>query len=573
MSQIRILPEKVASQIAAGEVIERPASVVRELVDNSIDAGADRISILIEKGGKRRIKVSDNGTGMNRDDLLLCVERHATSKIESASDLFCIKSLGFRGEALPSIAAVAKIEITTRLSTEISGHRLRVEGGKFLKIEETGCPQGTVIDVRSLFFNVPARKKFLRADRTETGHISENILKMALPYKNISFRLDDAARNVVNLPASSQLLPRISSIMGRRVAESMVEVEEENAELSLKAYLAHGELSRGRGDRLLVYINGRNVRDRMVNKAILESYGQRLMKGRYPQAVVMLNIEPDKVDVNVHPAKHEVRFLNTNKVYETIISAVGKALKPKAQVFMDSPGDLTDYSDVQQSFQHKVLETALPYGMDEHKWEISEAETPEDKGVPEKGVKIIGQLRNTYILCELQDGFLILDQHAAHERIVFETLKRGILESGIESQTLLIPYELEFTLKERDIFFEKGDQLGRFGIEIEHFGGNTFLLRAVPVLLENVHWDSFFSEVLLRIGEENPSAEADIDGILSIMACHGAIRAGQRLMREEMEHLVRQIQEMELPTNCPHGRPIFKFFRFYEIEKMFKRVL
>jgi DNA mismatch repair protein MutL len=215
----------------------------------------------------------------------------------------------------------------------------------------------------------------------------------------------------------------------------------------------------------------------------------------------------------------------------------------------------------------------ISYGTDENRWEIPEAEARENEGLPKEGVRVIGQLRNTYILCELQDGFLILDQHAAHERIVFETLKRSFIESGIESQSLLIPYELEFTLKERDVFFEKGDKLERFGVEVEHFGGNTFLLRAVPVLLENVHWDSFFSEVLLRIGEKNYSADADLDGILSVMACHGSIRAGQRLMFEEMEQLVGQLQEMELPTNCPHGRPVFKFFRFYEIEKMFKRVL
>ena len=573
MSLIRILSEKVASQIAAGEVIERPASVVRELLDNSIDAGADRISIAIEKGGKRRIRVTDNGRGMDRDDLLLCVERHATSKIESAEDLYCVKSLGFRGEALPSIASVSRMEITTRPDEKISGHKLRIEGGKFLSIDETGSPPGTLVDVRDLFFNVPARKKFLKTDRTETAHISENILRMALPFKEIAFRLDDMTRNIINLPATTQLMPRISYIMGRHVAGSMIEIEEKTPALSLEAYMAHWEWARSRGDRLLVYVNGRNVRDRLVNKAVMEGYGQRLMKGRYPQAVVMLSMDPDKVDVNVHPAKQEVRFLNGRGVYEAVAGIIGRALAPKARVFMPAREEEQDFSLTRDQFQQGILEPSVSYSRDFGPLSLEGTGSLEQGVLPHKDMRIIGQLRKSYILCEMQDGFLIVDQHAAHERIVYETLKKGLEESGIESQSLLIPHELEFTLKERDVFFEKGDRLKGFGFDIEHFGGNTFLLRAVPSLLENVQWESFFSELLLRMGEDPFEGGPDFDPILSVMACHGAIRAGQGLMPEEMEHLMKQIQEMALPTNCPHGRPVFKFFRFFDIEKMFKRIV
>jgi DNA mismatch repair protein MutL len=299
------------------------------------------------------------------------------------------------------------------------------------------------------------------------------------------------------------------------------------------------------------------------------------MKGKYPQAVVMLTCNPDSVDVNVHPAKQEVRFLNSNKVYETIVRVIGKALSPQPHVFTGPRAGAKNSWTVRDEFQGEIFEPSISYSGDEDRLSPAMMDDREQEVFPGrgKGIRIIGQLRNTYVLCELEGGFLIIDQHAAHERIVYENLKRGLAGSGIERQSLLIPYELELTLKERDVFFEKGDHLERFGFEMEHFGGNTFLLRAVPALLGNISWDSFFSEVLLRIGEKHSVQEPDFDGILSVMACHGAIRAGQSLMGEEMEHLVRQLQDMELPTNCPHGRPVFKFFSFYEIEKMFKRVL
>ncbi|MBK5102199.1 MAG: DNA mismatch repair endonuclease MutL, partial [Desulfobacteraceae bacterium] len=277
MNIIRILHEKVASQIAAGEVIERPSSVVRELVDNSIDAGADRIVIQIENGGKGLIKVSDNGVGMSRDDVLLCVERHATSKIETAADLYSVRSLGFRGEALPSIASVSRMQLISRPHDQVAGCKLKVTGGKLATIEETGAPPGTIVEVRDLFFNIPARRKFLRAARTETDHSIDVLSRLALPFQEINFRLEDAGKTLMNLQASDQKLPRLSSLIGRHVAESMIEVQEKNHDLAINAYLAPSELSRSRGDRLFVYVNNRNIRDRLVTKAIMEGYGRQLM--------------------------------------------------------------------------------------------------------------------------------------------------------------------------------------------------------------------------------------------------------------------------------------------------------
>ncbi|MCD6297694.1 MAG: DNA mismatch repair endonuclease MutL, partial [Deltaproteobacteria bacterium] len=564
---IHILPEKVASQIAAGEVVDRPASVVRELIDNSIDAGADRIVVRIENGGKGLIKVSDNGVGMSRDDLLLCVERHATSKIETASDLFSIKSLGFRGEALPSIASVSRMKLTSRPKDRLEGHRLKIAGGKLTAIEETGAPVGTVVEAGALFFNIPARRKFLRAARTETDHIIDTFTRVALPFPGITFKLEDAGKTLMNLPASDRQLPRLSALLGRKVAESITEEQERIHGVGVNVYLAPWELNRTRGDRLFVYVNGRNIRDRLVTRAIIEGYGQRLMKGQYPQAVIFLEIDPSKVDVNVHPTKQEVRFHNSRDVFQAIVSTIEKTL---ARSFHTLYGQMPDQvpsfvSDVSESFP-EFSQPALTPGIPARP---GEAEQSEIRELPQ----IIGQLGNTYILCQVKDGLLVVDQHAAHERIMYENLKKGFSNSRIEVQALLMPQKLELSAKEKRVVQEKGDRISRLGIELEHFGGNTFLLRSVPALLENVEWDSFLSEFLAELEEGEPGDDTLFDKALTIMACHGAIRAGYRMTNEEITHLFLQLGEMDVPTNCPHGRPIFKHFTYYEIEKMFKRVV
>lgn len=574
MNIIRILPEKTASQIAAGEVIDRPASVMRELIDNSIDAGADRIIIRIESGGKGLIKVIDNGKGMSRDDLLLCVERHATSKIETAEDLFSVKSLGFRGEALPSIASVSRMQITSRIHDRIGGFSLKIAGGKLISIDETGTPPGTIVEVRNLFYNIPARRKFLKGIKTETNYIIDTISRMSLPYPEINFRIEDTGRTIINFPASDKQIMRVSALMGRNVAGSMVHAKIKKNDFDISVYLAPSDLARKRGDRLFVYANKRSIKDRLVTKAVIEGYGQRLMKGTYPQAVIFIEIDPLKVDINVHPAKQEVRFHNPGELFKAIVSCIEKTLTEHFHTSAGPlPWDMTGKMNHDFQAQGNIADPFSEYISSAQS--LKELPAEDSTGAMFKqGPQVIGQLGNTYILCQEKDGLIVIDQHAAHERIMYEKFKKGFLGPKIEVQTLLTPYKLEMTIKETRILLQKGPELSDFGIEIDHFGGNTFLLRSAPAILcENVHWDSFISELISELDEKGLDKEVILDKVLILMACHSAIRAGYHMTYEEMTRLINRLTEMDLPTNCPHGRPTFRRLTYYELEKMFKRVV
>lgn len=571
MGLIRILSEKVASQIAAGEVVERPASVVRELIDNSVDAGATRVMIKIENGGKTLIRVSDNGAGMDRDDLLLCAERHATSKISELSDLFSVRTLGFRGEAVPSIAAVSRMVITSRTLDRLGGFRLTLQGGKIKEVEETGAPVGTTVEVRDLFFNTPARKKFLRSAGTETDHIVDSLSRIALPFTTLSFRLDAGDKTLLSLPSVESDTSRLSALFGHEVADSMIPMEREIQGLRLSGYLSPPERDRARGDHLFIYVNKRSVRERLLTHAVIEGYGSRLMKGRYPYAVIFIEIDPSLVDVNVHPAKQEVRFHQNRLVHEAVKAAVDESLRQKAAALFHVPLPSADSVGERGGGIAEPTGDYAPYSARTTTPRLREFQVP--LMIKESPV-VLGQLKETYILCETKDGLLLVDQHAAHERRVYERLKKSYENSNLECQPFLIPPRVEFSPSESRTIRKRLEDLVRLGITLEPFGGETFMVRSVPNILVNVDWESFLREVI-PVLEEQKTVKGDqlVDRLLSLMACHGAIRAGQRLSHEEMVSLVEHLGEVEVPTNCPHGRPVFKRLSFYEIEKMFRRIV
>jgi DNA mismatch repair protein MutL len=573
-SFIRVLSEKVISQIAAGEVVERPASVIRELLDNSIDAESNRISIRIENGGKGLIKVTDNGVGMTRDDLLLCLERHATSKIRTLSDLPSITTLGFRGEALPSIAAVSRTEITSRPGDELIGNKLKISGGKLNSIDETGSPSGTDVEVRDLFFNVPARRKFLRTVKTETDHIIDTLTRITLPYNRIHVKLEQAGKTILNLPGTENPLNRLSALFGRDVASSMTEGFMEKGEMTVRTYLASPEQSRNRGDRIFIYVNGRNIRDRLITRAVMEGYGQRLMKGRYPQLVLYIEIDPAFVDVNVHPTKQEIRFHHGHLVFQTIMNTIAGSFGTGFAAHYETEASRPGTRNFEQTDRGAMAEPEWAYSGQQA--EVASLPTRDigQQNLVKEMPQVLGQLKETYILCQTGDGLLMVDQHAAHERIVYETLKRSQQHAGIERQSFLIPHKLELSLKEGRVVLKNLDQLVKMGLELEHFGGNTFLLRSAPSILLSVNWDDFLRDLIPLLEEEGDiTHDRALDKLLTIMACHGAIRAGQRLSQREMARLLDQLEEAELSTNCPHGRPVLKKFSYGEIEKMFKRIV
>ncbi len=539
MGTIKILPKDVISKIAAGEVIERPASVVKELIENSIDAGANRISITIEKAGKKLIKVVDNGMGMSKDDLECCVKRYATSKISSIDDLLCLYTLGFRGEALASIGAVSKLKISSKPHDQLLGYRIEVEAGEMTLLEESGLPSGTIIEVRDLFFNTPARKKFLRSDKVETRHIVDVITKISLAYLNINFSFNHGNKTIFNLTPCDQFIFRFSTLFGD-LDIFMEEYIKVYNDMLIKLNLAHPDMDRPKPDRLFLYINNRIVKDRLIMSAIMEAYNQRLVKGRYPQGAVFIEIDPKLVDFNVHPAKTEVRFRNENKIYKRLFLCIKDLLNSKYGISSYITKG-TNFDILENFEEYNTLIPEFPH--------------------------IIGQLKNTYIICEDKEGILIIDQHAAHERILYERLKQDFLNGNIYSQKLIQPYHIELSFLEAEQLNKKLEAIMNLGLEIRPFGGNTFVIISCPQILKNIDWYPFIVEIL-----QNDINTQDIfDHIIKTMACHAAIKSGDILSREEMEGLIKELYKTEVPTNCPHGRPILKRIPYRDLEKIFKR--
>lgn len=582
MSKIRILPESLANRIAAGEIVERPASVVKELLENALDAGAKHIVVEIEGGGQRFIRVVDDGEGMDRQDILLSLERHATSKILDENDLFNIKTLGFRGEALPSIASVSKMILTSKKRGDLSGHRIKVYHGKIKEVLETGCPEGTSVEVAGLFSNLPARRKFLKSYATEVGHIQNCVESIALTDCNVQFTLKNEGRSLLATASAERAEDRLKSILKLDRTVGLLPLSGLSGEMEISGYVGRPETSRASLNFLYLFVNGRFVRDRIVRNAVLDAFKSFLMRGRYPVGLVCIGLPSDDVDVNVHPTKSEIRFRDSKSVYRIVGEVVRKAILSDQQVApverspeAESPDVAPDrplqsgaqfYEPIQASMS--LLETVAPYTPPHSPVQIESCDTSRPLGW-----KLIGQLAESYVLCESVQGLVVVDQHAAHERILFEQLRESFKRGGIESQHLVFPETLEVPRSEAEVLSQHIQSLFELGIDITPFGGETFLLRAIPAVLSDKDAKALVESVITRIANFGSlfAAEMLTNEIIALMACHGAIKAHQVLTAGEMESLLRQLFDCPVNSNCPHGRPIWQLYSYYEIEKGFKR--
>ncbi len=576
MSKIKILPEILSNKIAAGEVVERPSSVVKELVENALDAASTRITIEVENGGRSLIRVADNGIGMGHDDALLSLERYATSKIYKDQDLFSINTLGFRGEAIPSIAAVSKFTLTTNDGTAHTGTEIVVEGGKIKRVSEVGAPKGTMVTIKQLFFNMPARKKFLKTTGTEMGHITDVVSGVTLAWPGTYFKLLHNGKVVNRWSIKSDPMERVVDVLGKTIKNDLHRIRLNIDDLSIAGWVSSPRITRSTSRGIYVYVNGRNVRDRIIQHALFEGYAGRLQKGQFPLAVLLLNVPAEQVDVNVHPAKHEIRFAQQKRIHDAVADAVSKMLRST-----DRPGWPTNTAFSLK--KHSVSEPVSHFprtGIENKDSENKRLEArKKQENLWEKkrfvDLRLIGQLHNTYILCESDEELIVIDQHAAHERILFERLKNRSLKFGKEAQKLLIPETIDLGYREADALEKMIPGLKTLQLEIEPFGGNTFVVKSIPALLANREIRPLVVEIAEKMAETGFAADIEraIDQSLILMACHGAIRANHPLSEKEINGLLDQLEKCDNPSHCPHGRPTWMNWSFRFFEKSFGRIM
>jgi len=641
-------------------VVERPASVVKELVENSLDAGADRIDIDVEGGGTRLIRILDNGSGMDEDDILLSFERHGTSKIHDSHDLVAISTLGFRGEAIPSIASVSKMTVTSRPSNNELGTTVFFDYGRLQKVHETGCSQGTLIEVRNLFGKTPARKKFLRTQRTELGHIDEIIKNYALACPNISFTLRVNDKETIRLAAGSGLEERLRSVM--HYTDQLIPVESDSTSplRSLHGFLLPPERSVGASARLRLFINGRAIKDRVMSHAAFEGLRGFLLKGHTPGGYLHLRIPTDELDVNVHPAKQEVRFRNSGDIHQFIKQSVEAAMRSHQNTVKSSfftsrqlhadqgeTADPTEHADIsdentttwqqqpQQDFAGElqtggdaspsrptapITPSTIPplpktsepaaYWEHGHRFQDAGSSSP-DKGITAQTVaplthdastptaeqpatahdqssapgtgadsrpashnlQIIGQFKNLYIFCRAGDNLLVIDQHAAHERILYEKLRKQYTTARIASQNLLFPETVELSPFQIELVENNREELARMGFTVAEFGGNSYVLSAVPALAGQGAARDIFFDVLGGFGSEEykHSHGGKLENILATMACKAAVKSGDELSPQEIDALLNTMAQADLFSHCPHGRPVLRYFSEDDLKKWFLR--
>ncbi len=569
--QMQILPEDLINKIAAGEVVERPASVVKELIENSIDAGATQIKVEIQSAGRKLIRVSDNGHGMTKDEVNLSIERHSTSKISKLDDLFNIQSLGFRGEALPSIASVSILEIRSRTKDEEAGFLLLVEGGKTIKQEDLGCPVGTTISVKDLFFSTPARKKFMKSPATEMSHIGNIISMYALVNPQIAFELASDGKPLLITSGSGQLLDAVVSIYGADLAKGLVKAEHSFASGKISGYISQPTLSRIDKSYENFFVNKRYVRNFLLNRALEDAYRTLIPNNRYPVAILFIEINPKQVDVNVHPAKREIKFVKTQEVMEAIRSTVSSALKthPNASVSLQHRGPETgDRRQETRVWQPEMAEILFPVAGNGLRVTSEEIHIEIDA---DQSLTPLYQLKNTYIICTDGQELILIDQHAAHERILYDKLSRQSPVTG--HQSLLIPETIELNTKELAVLSENLEYLNQQGFDLEVFGNNAYILRAVPIEASKGSPKQLLTDIISELQSLGQSVQLEIkqENIRKLIACHGAIKAGDKLTVQEMNQLIKDLYATENPLTCPHGRPTMVRITEEDLAKRFGR--
>jgi DNA mismatch repair protein MutL len=629
MSIIYLLDENTINQIAAGEVVERPSAVVKELIENALDAGATAITAEIKEGGLSLIRITDNGAGIAKEDIPVAFMRHATSKIKTAEDLFHILSLGFRGEALSSIASVSQVELITKESSSLNGYRYIIEGGDEKSLEEIGCPSGTTIIIRNLFFNTPARRKFLKTTITETTYVNDLMERLIISHPGVSFRF--IVNNQVKLQSSgnNNIKDILYHIYGRDISKELLQVEYSSEEVRIKGYIGKPTINRGNRNFENYFINGRYIKNNIITKAIEDAYKPFMMQHKYPFTSLYYEISPSLLDVNVHPRKLELKLTNEEDIYEITHKLIrdilsGKELIPKVSFTKDNkyeyrkieaskklpePFEQNRISQTKQSqASENLIKEVNNYPIYENRQAFQSGNASSDKALsiiadksnpvmeqmdlfsdedaskPEHFIseqainkhRIIGQVFSTYWLIEYQKELYIIDQHAAHEKVLYERILTAAKENKHSSQMLMPPIVLTLSLREQQVLISHKEILQRLGYEIEHFGGNEYSVRAVPADLYSLSDKDLFLEFIDELTQEVSSRQPSPESILektASMACKAAVKANHAFSMEEATSLIKELLSLDNPYHCPHGRPVIISMSQYELEKKFKRIL
>jgi DNA mismatch repair protein MutL len=558
VSIIKILPDELKNKIAAGEVVERPASVVKELVENSLDAGASAIVVEIQRGGKKLIRVSDNGLGMDGEDALMCLQRHATSKLNSEEDLFRVRTMGFRGEALPSIASVSKLTLTTSPHDAASGVQLEIEGGK-VKVEREAPSDGTTVEVRELFFNTPARKKFLKRDSTELIHIVDTLTREALSNPAVTFKLTVDGKETMNVSGASSKRERLMQIYGSEFLEGLEDVSKEAGSISVDAFVSNLRALRDTKAHQFIFINGRPVRDPSLSHATYAAYDEALPRDKHPVFFIFLELDPSMVDFNVHPAKREVRFQDKDIVYRFLRGAV-------SDMFRIGP-DRNRHSTIDEPGIGVLRENGYTEDTyaDSGSFGTGVSETMELEYRAELPFIYLG---DTFLALAENGGLTLIDHHAAHERVLYEKFL-GSVDPG--SVKLLFPKQVKLSPKEHMLVMKHRDMLFEFGIEVEDFGHNTVSVRSVPVVMEEADIRGVLSDAAYQLDAKIKPGRSLKEAVAAKIACHSSVRGRKVLSREGLNRLLKDLEKTTDPEHCPHGRPTRLHFAPEDLKKMFKR--